>query len=154
MKVDKTCDDVIRPDSYWGMKKDERTSDCMSREGNGCSANICHSIFVEVEWTNTRYHTGVKQFWRLKLMSHTVKLFERIINHMPITIVELGTIHFVFRRGRSTMDSAFVLQFLQETYKEKPQDLHMTSADRLSVHRFDIENHVNVRHSRGVCQCA
>ena len=29
------------------------------------------------------------------------------------------------------MDPAFVLQFLQETYKEKPQDLHITSADRL-----------------------
>ena len=37
-------------------------------------------------------------------MSHTVKLFERIINHMLRTIVELGNIHFVFRRGRSTVD--------------------------------------------------
>ena len=48
-------------------------------------------------------------------MSHTVKLFEWIINHMLRTIVELGNINFVFRRGRSTMDPAFVLQFLQET---------------------------------------
>ena len=38
-------------------------------------------------------------------MSHTVKLFERIINHMLRTIVELGNIHFVFRRGRSTTGS-------------------------------------------------
>ena len=37
-------------------------------------------------------------------MSHTVKLFERIINHMLRTIVQLGNIHFVFRRGRSTVD--------------------------------------------------
>ena len=37
-------------------------------------------------------------------MSHTMKLFERIINHMLRTIVELGNIHFVFRRGLSTMD--------------------------------------------------
>ena len=84
-------------------------------------------------------------------MSHTVKLFERIINHMLRTIVELGNIHFVFRRGRSTMDPAFVLQFLQETYKEKPQDLHMTSADRT---RFDMEHHANDRNSRGVRQYA
>ena len=48
-----------------------------------------------LEWSN---------FWRIKLMSHTVKLFERIINHMLRTIVELGNIHFVFRRGRSTVD--------------------------------------------------
>ena len=37
-------------------------------------------------------------------MSHTVKLFERIINHVLRTIVQLGNIHFVFRRRRSTMD--------------------------------------------------
>ena len=36
-------------------------------------------------------------------MSHTMKLFERIINHMLRTIVQLGNIHFVFRRGRSTV---------------------------------------------------
>ena len=87
-------------------------------------------------------------------MSHTVKLFERIINHMLRTIVELGNIHFVLRRGRSIRYPAFVFQFLQETYKEKPQDLHMTSADRLSLHRVDMEHHANDRHSRGVRQCA
>ena len=38
-------------------------------------------------------------------MSHTVKLFERIINHMLRTIVELGNTHFLFRRGRSTTGS-------------------------------------------------
>ena len=66
-------------------------------------------------------------------MSHTVTLFERIINHMLRTIVQLGSIYFAFRRGRSTMGTVFVLQFLQETYKEKQQDLHMVSADRLSL---------------------
>ena len=38
-------------------------------------------------------------------MSHTLKLFERIVNHMLRTIVELGNTHFVFRRGRSTTGS-------------------------------------------------
>ncbi len=50
---------------------------------------------IILEWSN---------FWRIKLMSHTVKLFERIVNHTLRTIVELGNTHFVFRRGRSTMD--------------------------------------------------
>ena len=50
------------------------------------------------------------------------------------------------------MDPVFVLQFLQETYKEKQQDLHMVSADILilSLQRFDMEHHVNDRDSRGV----
>ena len=46
------------------------------------------------------------------------------------------------------MDSVFVLQFLQETYKEKHQYLHMVSADRLSIQRFDMEHHVNDRYYR------
>ena len=37
-------------------------------------------------------------------MSHTLNMFERIINHMLRTIVQLGNIHFVFRRGLSTFD--------------------------------------------------
>ena len=38
-------------------------------------------------------------------MSHTVKLFERIVNHMLRTIVELGNTHFVSGGGRSTTGS-------------------------------------------------
>ena len=57
------------------------------------------------------------------------------------------------------MDPAFVLQFLQETYKKKPQDLHMASADRLSLHSFDMstmpmteipEGCVNVRNAGSI----
>ena len=94
------------------------------------------------------YHTGVNQ--RLNV----VTLFERILNHMLISIVQLGYTHFVFTSGRSIMDNVFVLQFLQETYKEKEQDVHMVSADRLSLQRFDVEDHVNDRYVRGVHQCA
>ena len=37
-------------------------------------------------------------------MSHTVKLFAWIVNHMLKIIIQLGIILFVFRRERSTMD--------------------------------------------------
>ena len=37
-------------------------------------------------------------------MSHTVKLFAWIVNHMLQIIIQLGIILFVFRRERSTMD--------------------------------------------------
>ena len=40
----------------------------------------------------------------IKLISHTLKLLERIIDQRQRTIVELGNIQFGFRRGRSTMD--------------------------------------------------
>ena len=83
-----------------------------------------------------------------------MKLVERIINHVQIPIVEMGNIHFVFRIGRSSMDPVFVLQFLQETYKEKQHAVYMVSADRLSFQRFDMEYHVNDIDSRVVHQCA
>ena len=43
----------------------------------------------------------------IKLVSHTLKLLERIIDQRLRTIVELGNIQFGFRRGRSTMDPVF-----------------------------------------------
>ena len=61
----------------------------------------------------------------IKLISHTLKLLERILDQRIITIVELGNIQFGFRRGRSTMDPVFALKILQEKYKEKQKDLHM-----------------------------
>ena len=51
---------------------------------------------IILQWSNC---------WRIKLISHTVNLFERMINHMLRTIVHLGNTNFVFRRGRSTTGS-------------------------------------------------
>ena len=55
----------------------------------------------------------------IKLVSHTLKLLERIIDQRLRTIVELGNIQFGFRRGRSTMDPVFALKILQEKNKER-----------------------------------
>ena len=92
-------------------------------------------------------------------MSHTLKLFERIINHRLGTIVELGNSHFVFRRGISSMNRVHVvaIKFLQETYKEKDHDVHIVSVDLdktlLSPQIFDMEHQANDRDLRGVRQC-
>ena len=78
-------------------------------------------------------------------MSHTLRLFERIINHRLRIIVELGNIHFVFRRERTSMDLVVAIQFLHETYKDKQQELHhIVSVDvekvLLSPPIFDTEH--------------
>ena len=65
----------------------------------------------------------------IKLISHSLKLLERIIDQRLRTIVELGNIQFGFRRGRSTMDHVFALKILQEKYKETQKDLHMIFVD-------------------------
>ena len=66
-------------------------------------------------------------FRGIKLISHTLKLLERIIDQRLRNIVDLGNIQFGFRRGRSTMDPVFALKILQEKYREKQKDLHNQS---------------------------
>ena len=61
----------------------------------------------------------------IQLISHNLKLLERIIDQRRIPIVELGNIQFGSRRGRSTRDPVFALKILQEKFKEKQTDLHM-----------------------------
>ena len=50
----------------------------------------------------------------IKLMAHTIKLWERIIDHIIRQIVELDDIPFGFRKGRSTTEPIFALRILQE----------------------------------------
>ena len=50
----------------------------------------------------------------IKLMSHTLKLWERIIENRIREIVELGNIQFGFRKGMSTTEPIFALLILQE----------------------------------------
>ena len=58
----------------------------------------------------------------IKLMSHTMKLWERIIENRIREIVELGNIQFGFRKGMSTTETIFALRILQEKYQERKKD--------------------------------
>ena len=49
---------------------------------------------------------------RIKLMAHTMKLLERIIDNRIRQIVELDDIQFGFRNGRSTTEPVFALRIL------------------------------------------
>ena len=62
-------------------------------------------------------------------MSHTMKLWERIIENRIREIVELRNIQFGFRRGMSTTESIFALRILQEKYHERQKDIHMVFVD-------------------------
>ena len=62
-------------------------------------------------------------------MSHTMKLWERIIENRIREIVELGNIQFRFRKGMSTTEPIFALRILQEKYQERKKDLHMVLVD-------------------------
>ena len=48
----------------------------------------------------------------IKIISHNLKLLERILDQRLRTIVELGNIQFGVRRGKSTMDPVFALKII------------------------------------------
>ena len=62
-------------------------------------------------------------------MSHTMKLWERIIENRIREIVELGNIQSALRKGMSTTEPIFALRILQEKYQERKKDLNMVFAD-------------------------
>ena len=61
----------------------------------------------------------------IKLMSDTMKLWERIIENSIREIVESRNIQFGFRRGMSTTELIFALRILQEKYQERKKDVYI-----------------------------
>ena len=65
----------------------------------------------------------------IKLMSHFMKPWERIIETRLRQIVNIRDNQFGFRPGMSTTVSAFALRQLQEKYRGNNTDLHMVFVD-------------------------
>ena len=65
----------------------------------------------------------------IKLMSHFMKLWERIIEARLREIVKIRDNQFGFRPGMSTTEPVFALWQLQEKCREKKKDLHMVFVD-------------------------
>ena len=66
---------------------------------------------------------------RIKLMCHTLKLWERIIEHRLPRDTKVSQNQFGFMPGRSTMDAIHLLRGLMEKYRERKEDLHMIFVD-------------------------
>ena len=66
---------------------------------------------------------------RIKLMSHSMKLYERIIEGRLRRLVTISEEKFGFMIGKSTTDTIFALRQVQEKYREGQKELHSMFID-------------------------
>jgi hypothetical protein len=62
-------------------------------------------------------------------MSHTMKLWERIIEHRLRGVTNITENQFDFMLGRLTMEPIFLIRQLMERCREQKQDMHMVFID-------------------------
>lgn len=76
-------------------------------------------VFIQ----NYENNRGIKQ------MSHTMKLWERVVERRLIKESKVTETKFGFMPGRSTMEAIHLLSQLVERYREKKRDLNIVFID-------------------------
>ncbi|KAI0499752.1 hypothetical protein KFK09_017960 [Dendrobium nobile] len=70
----------------------------------------------------------------IKLMCHTLKLWERVMERRLRRDTNVSQIQFGFMPGRSTMEAIHLLRDLMEKYRENKEDLQMIFIDLEKVY--------------------
>ena len=66
----------------------------------------------------------------IKLLSHTMKVWEKIIEARLRDRVEISEQQYGFMPGKGTTDAMFALRMLMEKYREDQKELHCVFVDQ------------------------
>jgi hypothetical protein len=97
-------------------------------QSNKMPVESSRSILVPI-FKNNGDVQSCTNYRRIKLMSHTIKLWERIIEHRLRGVTNVTENQFGFMPGRLTMDAIFLIRQLMERCREQKKDLHMIFID-------------------------
>ena len=86
------------------------------------------SILIPI-YKNKRDIMNCGNYRGIKLMCHSMKLYERVDENRLRNIVSISEEQFGFVKGKSTTDAIFAQRQLQERYREGQQDLHCVFFD-------------------------
>ena len=97
-----------------------------------------HLNGIPLEWRKSKITPLYKQkgdplnssnYRGIKLLSHCLKLWERVIEARLREMVNISKRQFGFQKGKSTTQPMFCLRILQEMMRERLKDLHMIFVD-------------------------
>ena len=106
---------------------------------------------------------GCENYRGIKLMSHALKLFERVLDDRLRQVVHIGRQQIGFMKGLGTVDGIFSLRQNMEKHREKQKVLHIVFIDlekaydrvpRQEVWRSLRERGVPEKYARIVQECS
>ena len=115
---------------------------CLGEEGIDLLWDLAKKIYIQemipTEWRESFLVPIYKEkgdiqdcpnYRGIKLMSHTMKLWERIMDLRIREETSIGEEQFGFMPGKGTTDAVFILRQIMEKHREKKEGLHVVFID-------------------------